>query len=204
MGFYSKVIFPRFYDCLMDKPFWGKYRKEQLANVDGDILEIGVGTGLNLPHYPAHVRRIVTVDPNPGMNKRLQRRIDQSGIEVDKRILSSEVLPFDDDVFDCVVSTITLCSISKVEQAMAELFRVLKRGGRILFLEHGISPDANVAKWQRRLNRFQRLFADGCTLTLDMPELLSTQPFGSVEVDNFYMEETPRTHGYMYRGVAIK
>ena len=204
MGFYSKVIFPRFYDCLMDKPFWGKYRKEQLANVDGDILEIGVGTGLNLPHYPAHVRRIVTVDPNPGMNKRLQRRIDQSGIEVDKRILSSEVLPFDDDVFDCVVSTITLCSISKVEQAMAELFRVLKRGGRILFLEHGISPDANVAKWQRRLNGFQRLFADGCTLTLDMPELLSTQPFGSVEVDNFYMEETPRTHGYMYRGVAIK
>ena len=204
MGFYSKVIFPRFYDCLMDKPFWGKYRKEQLANVDGDILEIGVGTGLNLPHYPAHVRRIVTVDPNPGMNKRLQRRIDQSGIEVDKRILSSEVLPFDDDVFDCVVSTITLCSISKVQQAMAELFRVLKRGGRILFLEHGISPDANVAKWQRRLNRFQRLFADGCTLTLDMPELLSTQPFGSVEVDNFYMEETPRTHGYMYRGVAIK
>ena len=204
MGFYSKVIFPRFYDCLMDKPFWGKYRKEQLANVDGDILEIGVGTGLNLPHYPAHVRRIVTVDPNPGMNKRLQRRIDQSGLEVDKRILSSEVLPFDDDVFDCVVSTITLCSISKVEQAMAELFRVLKRGGRILFLEHGISPDANVAKWQRRLNRFQRLFADGCTLTLDMPELLSTQPSGSVEVDNFYMEETPSTHGYMYRGVAIK
>ena len=79
MGFYSKVIFPRFYDCLMDKPFWAKYRIEQLAGVHGEILEIGVGTGLNLPHYPDHVHRIVTVDPNPGMNKKLQQRIDQCG-----------------------------------------------------------------------------------------------------------------------------
>lgn len=75
MGLYSKHIFPRFYDHLMDKPFWAKYRNEQLASVDGEILEIGVGTGLNLPHYPPHVRKITTADPNPGMNKRLQRRI---------------------------------------------------------------------------------------------------------------------------------
>ena len=204
MGFYSKAIFPRFYDCLMDKPFWAKHRKEQLASVDGEILEIGVGTGLNLPHYPEHVRRIVTVDPNPGMNKRLQRRIDQSGIDVDKQILGSEQLPFNDAAFDCVVSTITLCSILDVQQAMVELFRVLKPGGRILFLEHGISPDAKVARWQRRLNRAQRLFADGCTLTLDVLELLATQPFSEVEVEHFYMEETPKTHGYMYRGVATK
>ena len=87
---------------------------------------------------------------------------------------------------------------------MAELFRVLKPGGRIRFLEHGTSPDAKVARWQRRLNCAQRLFADGCTLTLDVPELFSTQPFSAVEINNFYMEETPRTHGYMYRGVATK
>jgi ubiquinone/menaquinone biosynthesis C-methylase UbiE len=204
MGFYSKVIFPRFYDCLMDKPFWAKYRQEQLAGVDGRILEIGVGTGLNLPHYPDYVRKIVTVDPNPGMNKKLQRRIDQTGIEVDMRIIGSEQLPFDEDVFDCVVSTITLCSIPAVKQALAELYRVLKRGGRVLFLEHGVSPEAEVAKWQRRLNGLQRLFGDGCTLTLDVPELLSTQPFHSVELDSFYMEATPKTHGFMYRGVATK
>ena len=204
MGFYSKHIFPRFYDCLMDKPFWAKYRQEQLASVDGEILEIGVGTGLNLPHYPKYVERITTADPNPGMNKRLQRRIDQTGIEVDKRVIGSEQLPFDAGAFDCVVSTITLCSIPEVKEAMSELFRVLKPGGRMLFLEHGISPDARVAKWQRRLNRLQRLFADGCTLTLNVPELLSTQPFSSVEINNFYMEETPQTHGYMYRGVATK
>jgi ubiquinone/menaquinone biosynthesis C-methylase UbiE len=204
VGFYSKVIFPRFYDRLMDKPFWAKYRQEQLASVDGEILEIGVGTGLNLPHYPEHVKRITTADPNPGMNKKLQRRIDETGIEVDKQIISSESLPFDEGAFDCVVSTITLCSIPDVTQAMSELFRVLKPGGRILFLEHGLSPDAKVVKWQRRMNWLQRIVGDGCTLTLDVPELLSTQPFTSVEIDNFYMEETPKTHGFMYRGVATK
>lgn len=204
MGFYSEVIFPRFYDRLMDKSCWAKYRREQLSVASGEILEIGVGTGLNLPHYPTCVRRIVTADPNPGMNRKLQRRIDETGIDVDKRIISSESLPFDNDTFDCVVSTLTLCSIPDVRRAMAELFRVLKPGGRILFLEHGISPDARVASWQRRLNWLQRRFADGCTLTLDVPALLATQPFDAVQIENFYMEETPRSHGFMYQGTAIK
>ena len=204
MGFYSNAIFPRFYDCLIDKPFWAKYRKEQLAGVHGEILEIGVGTGLNLPHYPPHVRRITTVDPNPGMNKRLQRRINETGIEVDVRMLGSEELPFDDASFDCIVSTLTLCSIARVDQALAELLRVLKPGGRLHFLEHGLSPDERVAKWQRRLNWFQRMFADGCTLTLDIAGLLKAQPFRTVDASNFYMEQTPRTHGYMYRGTATK
>ncbi len=204
MGLYSNHIFPRLYDCLMDTPFWGKYRSEQLASVDGEVLEIGVGTGLNLPHYPSHVRKITTVDPNRGMNKQLQRRVDESGVDVDKQIITSESLPFDETTFDCVISTLTLCSIPNVSQAMSELFRVLKPGGRILFLEHGVSPDSKVAKWQRRLNWTQRILADGCSLTLDVPTLLATQPFKSVEIDNFYMEKTPRTHGYMFRGTATK
>ena len=204
MGFYSKFIFPRFYDRVVDKPHWIKHRKHQLASAVGDVLEIGVGTGLNLPHYPAQVSKITTVDPNPGMNKRLQRRIEELGIEVDKRIISSEELPFDDGTFHCVVSTMTLCIIPDVEQAMNELFRILRPGGRLLFLEHGVSPDAKICKWQHRLNWLQGKFADGCRLDLDVRGLLATQPFDSVEIDNFYMEKTPRTHGYMYRGVAVK
>ena len=204
MGLYSNVIFPRCYDWFIDLPHWSKYRRQQLASVAGEILEIGVGTGLNLPHYPGHVRKITTVDPNPGMNKRLQRRIEQMGIEVDMHILGSEELPFESDVFDCVVSTITFCSIARVEQALKELYRVLKPGGRLLFLEHGLSPDAKVYRWQRRLNWVQGRIGDGCRLDLNVQELLETQPFGSVEIENFYMEKTPRTHGYMYHGVAVK
>jgi len=204
MGLYSNVIFPRCYDWFIDLPHWSKYRRQQLASVAGEILEIGVGTGLNLPHYPGHVRKITTVDPNPGMNKRLQRRIEQTGIEVDMHILGSEELPFESDVFDCVVSTITFCSIARVEQALKELYRVLKPGGRLLFLEHGLTPDAKVCRWQRRLNWVQGRIGDGCRLDLNVQELLETQPFGSVEIENFYMEKTPRTHGYMYHGVAVK
>jgi ubiquinone/menaquinone biosynthesis C-methylase UbiE len=204
LGFYSKVVFPRFYDCLMDKPFWDRYRRQQLSTACGEILEIGVGTGLNLPHYPDSVKRIVTADPNPGMNRRLQRRIRESGIQVEQRLISSEALPFDEAVFDCVVSTITLCSIPDVQQAVSELFRVLKPGGRLLFLEHGISPDARVARWQKRLNWLQQRVADGCTLMLDVPAVLSTQPFCSVQMNTFQMEKTPKTHGFMYRGTAIK
>lgn len=204
MGFYSNNIFPRFYDCLMDKPHWAKYRRQQLHSVSGEILEIGVGTGLNLPHYPQHVRRITTVDPNPGMNRMLQRRIARTGMEVNEQIISSEQLPFADGAFDCVVSTLTLCSIPDVERAISELFRVLKPGGRFVFLEHGICPEPQVAKWQRRLNRYQKLLADGCRLDLHVADLFSAQPFRSVEIDNFFMEKTPKTHGYMYRGVATK
>ena len=204
MGWYSEIIFPRLYDRLIDKPFWAKYRQQQLSSVDGEVLEIGVGTGLNLPHYPDHIKRITTVEPNPGMSKKLQRRIDETGIEVDQRTIGSESLPFEDGTFNCIVSTITFCSIPKVEQTMSELFRVLVPGGRVLFLEHGISPDPKVAIWQRRLDRFQRIVACGCSLTLDIPALLATQPFRSVEIDSFCMEETPKILGYMYRGMATK
>jgi len=204
MGWYSDAIFPRVYDWLVDTPHWARYRQEQLATVDGDILEIGVGSGLNLPHYPAQVRKITTVEPNPGMNRLLQRRIEATEIEVDQRILSGEALPFDQKTFDCVVSTVTLCSIPAVERAMNELFRVLRPGGRFLFLEHGISPDIKVHKWQRRLNGLQKRFVGGCQLDVDVQGLLETQSFRSLKIDNFYMERMPKTHGYIFCGVAIK
>lgn len=170
----------------------------------GDILEIGWGTGLNLPHYPEHVRKITAVDPNPGMHRKAEKRCKQTALYVEKRLLSSEELPFDDETFDCVVSTFTLCSIEEAGRAMAEIHRVLRPDGRFLFLEHGLSPDPTVQKWQRRLNSFQRIFADNCHLDRNVPELVGNQPFGSVELNEFYLENTPRTFGYMYQGVARK
>jgi len=204
VGFYSRVIFPRLCEMALSKPYVARHRQELLSRVDGRILEIGFGTGLNLPHYPGHVRKITTVDPNPGMHRQAQKRIEQSQIEVDRRLLSSEQLPFDEGTFDCVVSTFTLCSIEDVNRAIGEVQRVLRPDGRFLFLEHGLSPDPEVRKWQRRLNWLQRHLADNCRLDRNMRELISSRPFSSVEAIEFYLEQVPRTHGCVYQGVAVK
>src|SRR5687768_8855639 len=129
MGIYSESVFPLLCDFALGHSQVAKHRHELLAGTSGEILEIGLGTGLNLPHYPKHVRKITAVDPNPGMHLRARRRIDQSGVEVDQRLAGAEKLPFDAEIFDFVVSTFTLCSIELVGQAMGEIYRVLKRGG---------------------------------------------------------------------------
>jgi ubiquinone/menaquinone biosynthesis C-methylase UbiE len=204
MGFYAQVIVPLLCDFGLDRPFVARHRRELLDHASGNILEIGFGTGLNLPCYPPHIRKVTTVDPNVGMYRRARRRIKQAGIEVDRRLLSGEWLPFEDATFDCVVSTFTLCSIEQVDQAMREVYRVLKPDGKFLLLEHGLSPEPKVQKWQRRLNWLQVRLAGGCHLDRDMRALVSAEPFASLEVDEFYIDKTPRTHGYMYRGIATK
>ena len=204
MGFYSRVVFPRLCEWTLSAPPIAEQRRTLLAAAEGSVLEIGFGTGLNLPHYPASIKKLTTADPSVGMQQLAQRRIAESGIEVDQRLLSGEELPFADGTFDCVVSTFTLCSIERVEKAIAEASRVLTSGGRFLFLEHGLSPDAAVRKWQRRLNWLQRRLAGGCHLDRDMPRLVEKQAFSSVACEAFYLEHTPRTHGYLYRGCAFK
>jgi ubiquinone/menaquinone biosynthesis C-methylase UbiE len=204
VNFYSQVIFPRLCELLLNRPLVARHRRELLTHASGDVLEIGFGTGLNLPHYPAQICKITTVDPNLGMHRLAQRRVKKARIEVDQRALRSERLPFDEGRFDCVVSTFTLCSIEDVRQALAEVYRVLKPHGKFLFLEHGLSPEPKVQKWQRRLNWLEMRLADGCRLDRDMRALVSAQPFASVQMDEFYIETTPKTHGYMYRGVATK
>jgi ubiquinone/menaquinone biosynthesis C-methylase UbiE len=204
VGFYSEIVFPRLCELLLNRPLVARHRQQLLATVCGEVLEIGFGTGLNLPHYPACVHRLTTVDPNPGMHRLAQRRIRQSRIDIDRRVLRGERLPFDDDRFDCAVSTFTLCSIEDVRQVLGEVHRVLRPGGRLLFLEHGLSPEPSVQRWQRRLNGLQMRLGDGCHLDRNMKELLVAGPFSSVEIEEFYLEKTPRTHGYLYRGSAGK
>jgi len=204
VGFYSRVIFPRLCDYGLDRPFVAEQRQHVLASASGNVLEIGFGTGLNLPHYPASVCKVTTIDPNAGMNRRAAQRIRQSKIEVECHQSTGERLPFADASFDTAVSTFTLCSIPNVHAALAELYRVLKPGGSFLFLEHGLSPAPSVQKWQRRLNGLPRWFADGCHLDRNIKQLVEQQPFSSVACDEFYLAEAPRTHGYLYRGSATK
>ena len=204
MRFFSQVIVPRLCDLLLNKSLLARHRRKLLAGAYGDVVEIGFGTGLNMPYYAERVRKLTAVDPNPGMHRLAQKRIKQRGIEVDQQVLGGERLPFEDGRFDCAVSTFTLCSIEDVAQALREVYRVLKSGGKFLFLEHGLSPEPRVQKWQRRLNWLQVRLANGCHLDRDMKALVAAQPFASVEVEEFYLERTPRTHGYLYRGVATK
>jgi ubiquinone/menaquinone biosynthesis C-methylase UbiE len=204
MGFYSQVVLPRLCDFSLNRPFVARHRRDLLAGASGAILEIGFGTGLNLPLYPEHVHKITAVDPNAGMHRRAQQRVRETKIEVDQRVLSGERLPFEDNTFDCVVSTWTLCSIERVEQALGEVYRVVKPGGRFLFLEHGLSPEPSVQKWQRRLNWLEMRLGGGCRLDRNIRALVTGQPFSSVEVRDFYMEKSLKTHGYIYRGIATK
>ncbi len=204
MGIYSRLIFPRLCDWAMRSPHIERLRREVLAKVDGEILEIGFGTGINLGHYPEHVRHLTAVDPGVGMTRIARRWIERSHIDVDLRVQTAEELPFEDGRFDCVVSTWTLCSIQDSERAVSEIGRVLRSGGRYFFLEHGLGDRPGVRRWQRRLTPLQRRLADGCRLDVDIEALIRKGPFREVQVERFLLESTPRIVGSMYRGLAVK
>ncbi len=203
MGFYSEVIFPRLLDWSMSNPPFSEYRKEVLSQVTGDVLEIGFGTGLNLSHYPDHVHKLTTIDANPGMNSLAQKRIQASSIQVDNKIMNGEELPMADNTFDSVVSTWTLCSIANVDQALKEIHRVLKPGGKFFFIEHGLSNDPKVQVWQNRLTPLQKIIADGCHLNRHIEQLVQKY-FQSLTLETFYAPEIPNFLGYMYKGIARK
>ncbi|MEO8894017.1 MAG: class I SAM-dependent methyltransferase [Coleofasciculaceae cyanobacterium] len=203
MGFYAQVIAPRIMDWGLSSPTLAKYRQEVLSNVQGEVLEIGFGTGINLSYYPEQLQKLVTVDANPGMNALAQKRLEASTITVDNRVLNGENLPMPDSSFDCVVSTWTLCSIKNVEQAIAEIHRVLKPGGKFYFIEHGLSNDPNIQIWQNRLNFINKALFVGCHINRNIKQLVATQ-FDDLTIEEFYEPNTPKIDGYMYKGVAIK
>lgn len=183
---------------------FANYRKAVLADASGEVLEIGFGTGLNLAYYPSdRVRQITTVDINSGMNKLAQKRIAASPIPVDFQVLNGENLPMADCTFDTVVSTWTLCSIRQLDRAIAEIHRVLKPGGKFLFIEHGLSNEPNIQTWQHRLTPIQKVIGDGCHLDRDIKAAIA-QKFEQLDIKEFYMHDTPKIGGYLYQGIAIK
>ena len=203
MGFYSNFVIPYCIDFTMSGSDLSQYRQELLADVSGEILEIGFGTGLNLPYYPETVTEITTIDPNPGMQRIARSRIQQSPITVDYKMLNGENISLPNASFDSVVCTWTLCSIPQVDRAIAEVHRVLKPGGKFLFIEHGLSRDSSIQVWQNRLTPLQKIIADGCHLNRRINDLVK-QKFPHVAIEQFYDSKLPKVIGYMYRGVAVK
>jgi len=192
MGFYSEKIIPFFYDKAMDKAPIEEARKIILKDVSGDVLEIGFGTGLNLPHYPPGVKKLTIIDKNPGMDKKAQKRIQQSDIEIESKVLNGEELPFENEMFDSVVCTYTLCSIENINSALDEIFRVLKPDGKFFFQEHGLSDNPKIQKWQIFLNPLQKIWADGCHLNRDFKILIENAGFRFDSFRNYVMEENPK------------
>ena len=178
-------------------------RTRALAPARGRVLELGFGTGLNLPHYPSRVTEIVAVDPNPGMSRIAHQRMQNLGMTVEHYQISAESLCFDSGSFDSVVCTLTLCSIPDVQAALAEVTRVLKPGGEFLFFEHGRHADSALAKWQDRLNPLWKAVFDGCHINRDIAQLVEGAglELGAMEHPSM---RAPRIVGYMYLGRAIR
>lgn len=180
-------------------------RRHVIGQARGRVLEIGFGTGLNLPFYPEQVDRLVAIEPNAGMARWTRERIAAAKIPVEQhRLDASGRLPFNDESFDTIVSTWTMCSIRDVGAALAEAHRVLKRDGQFLFIEHGLAPEEPVARWQRRLTPVFRCIGDGCHLDRDIEAIVRDSPLAIEMVETFYLEDSPKVGGYMYRGVARK
>ena len=204
MNIYSHLIFPTLIDRVMSGENFANYRREVLADTSGNVLEIGFGTGLNLAYYPAErVQQIMTIDVNAGMSRLAQKRIAASEIPVIFQVLNGENLPMADGTFDTVVSTWTLCSIKNIDRAIAEIYRVLKPGGKFLFIEHGLSSEPKIQTWQHRLTPIQKIIGEGCHLDRDIKAAISQQ-FNHLDIKEFYTPNTPKIGGYFYQGIGIK
>lgn len=202
MGFYAHHIFPRLMDWSMRRRLFQEERALALAPAHGDVLEIGFGTGLNLPYYPPSVERLTTVDPMQALPERVAERCRAVSFPVQVVPMTAETLPLDDARFDCAVSTWTLCTIPDPIAALREVKRVLKPGGLFLFTEHGRSDHPRVAAWQDRLNPIQHVVACGCNLNRRIDRLILDAGLTLDRLDRFELPGVPRIAGTMYRGQA--
>jgi ubiquinone/menaquinone biosynthesis C-methylase UbiE len=202
MGLYARYIFPRIMHWSMSQTGLAEERRRALEGVRGDVLEVGFGSGLNLPHYPSGVRRITAVDSNAGTLKLARQQLEGSPIEVEQVVQSGEQLPMKDATFDSVVTTFTLCSIPDVVAALGEMRRVLRPGGRYYFLEHGLSPEPRIARWQRWGTPITRWLGAGCHLNRPIRRLVEAAGFTVVLCDEYVSAAMPKLAGYLYRGVA--
>ena len=204
MGLYCKHVFPRLMEHVMRGEEFQQLRAEVLQSVAGEVLEIGIGTGLNLSHYGSNVSRVRAVDPTPMLPTRIAKRRAGVHFPVEITHQSAERLPYEDRTFDCVVSTWTLCTIPDALRALREVRRALKPDGRFLFLEHGRSDDQKIARWQDRLNPVQNIIGCGCNLNRRIDDLIAQAGLNITQLDRFAMQRVPRLGGEMYRGTAVR
>jgi SAM-dependent methyltransferase len=186
VGSYERRILPRVINAACGATALAPLRRRVCADLAGDVVEIGFGSGHNIPFYPAAVRQVAAVEPSDLGWKLAGGRLAATSVPVRRVGLDGQSLPLDDDSFDAALTTWTLCTIPDPAVALSEVRRVLKPGGRLHFLEHGLAPDEGVRRWQRRLEPVQRRVAGGCHFTRQIADLLTAAGFTIEEIDVFY------------------
>lgn len=201
MGFYEDRVLPRIITKTCGMPAMDKLRRRACAPLTGTVVEIGFGSGFNVGQYPPAVTAVAAVEPSDGGWRLGAERIAASAVPIMRSGLDGQRLPFDDASADSALSTFTLCTIPDLPAALAELRRVVKPGGTFAFLEHGRAPDANVRRWQRRLEPVQKRIGGGCHLTRDIPAMITDAGWEIVDVDSFY-GMTPKAFAAFTLGAA--
>jgi ubiquinone/menaquinone biosynthesis C-methylase UbiE len=203
VSFYEQRILPYITDVVLSSKEFARLRGRVAAELSGEVLEVGFGSGRNVPHYPPCVARVRAVDPATVGRKLAARRVEASSIPVEYIGMDGQQLPLDDDSVDHVLTTWTLCTIPDVHRALTEIRRVLRPGGALHFLEHGRSPQVRVARWQDRLTPIQRRIGGGCHLNRPIGQLLRDATLPPSRLENYYVRG-PKPLGYMYEGTAMK
>jgi SAM-dependent methyltransferase len=202
MGLYGEQVLPRIINVACGMKVTEPLRRRVCDGLAGDVVEIGFGSGLNVPFYPRSIAQVAAVEPADLGWKLAGKRLGETSVPVLRSGLDGQSLPFADDSFDAALSTWTLCTIPDVAAALREVRRVLKPGGALHFLEHGLAPDAGVRHWQRRLEPVQKRIFGGCHLTRPVVELLTTAGFTITELDVFYEDGAPKFLGADSLGIA--
>jgi len=205
MGFYDRHIVPRFINCACGAAPIMKQREKLVPNAEGTVLEIGIGTGLNLPYYDSgKVEKLIGLDPSEESWAMAAKRAEGLPFDVEFIGLPGEQIPLDDNSVDTVLVTFSLCTIPAPVTALRGMARVLRPAGQVHRLQVRQAPDASVLKWQNRVNPIWRAIAGGCNLNRDIPALLEEAEFKVSELESMYLPSTPRIAGFNYWGYATQ